>query len=630
MNKTMQLVSDWQAIHEKIKAHTWAQASMSRLKQETDAWIAIYEDDAERVAGWGHHYFCDECFAALIFDPEKRTEHRCSGCGKLRDAQEANDAWCYIHRSTASSMLFHAAILHQLDGNPSYMAYIRKVLRFYSDHYGTFGARTPPGQEGMFCGTDLCDAVAVIWMLHGMELVKEQFTAEELRYYKEKFFIPEADFLIRKVGCTPNIICWMKAAAGMIGLFFNERIWCERAGDGEYGIKRKLEEGLLPEGFWYEASFHYHFYCAEGLTYYYAFCKIYDYAFPELEDAVLRMYRYPVKYAFSNGAFPNPNDGWPLLSFGKYAHQYEWIRNVYDELPFRYALAQCYERSGTGDGEGGANRLLFGQDWSGEQFAFSTAGTAEGVDSGLPDGLSRVDKDICFALLQSGEAAVFLKYGYVLREHSHADMMNFELYLRDETVSRDISNSGYGSELFREWQRKTIAHNSLMVDRQNQPNRPMGRVVKFQPENNLFHGAADEVYPGLGFARKLQLFPDRLLDEFTVQPAGDHQDSHEFDWLFHCSGELQSSLTFVRAEPPGDADGYQLMLETACCRTDEAWELHWILPDKTVTLRMEGAPGTTIYRFKGYEHQLDLVRWGVMVRRQGKSASFKASYHFSL
>ncbi|UVI32805.1 heparinase II/III family protein [Paenibacillus spongiae] len=627
MNVTMRLVEDWQAVREKIKSHSWAEQIVNQIKPQTDWWAAHYEDDPARVAGWGHHYFCDKCFASLIFDPEKPNEHRCSGCGQLREAQEADDAWCYIYRSTVGSQVFHAAVLYNIYEDPAYLAFIRKVLAFYCDHYGTFQVRTPPGQEGMFSGTDLTDAVTVIAMLKGLELVKEELTGEELETYKHRFFLPEAAFLIEKVGCTPNIICWMKAAAGMIGLFFNERIWCERAAEGEYGIKKKLSDGLLPEGFWYEASFHYHFYCADGLTYYLAFCKLYGYDFPEMEDALLRMYRYPVRYAFPNGEFPNPNDGWPLLSFDNYAHQYEWIRQIQDEAPFRYALAHCY-RTSAADGKtaniGGIDRLLFGREWGGVKLA-------EGhLDRYLPDGKSTFDPDIYFGLLQSGEASVFLKYGFVLRGHSHADIMNIEIFLQDEVISRDISNSGYGSDLFREWQRKTVAHNSVMVDKQTQPNRPTGQMVAFDQEQNSCFASAKDVYPGIDFARRLQLFPDRLEDEFEVQASGDDQDEHVIDWLFHCSGEVESKLAFAKSAQPGDADGYQLMLDVSRCDTDEDWEVSWRLPDKTLTLHMAGSPGTSVYLFRGYEHRLDRTRWGVLVRRTGRSTSFNAVHRFAV
>jgi hypothetical protein len=513
------------------------------------------------------------------------------------------------------------------------MDFIRKVLSFYSEHLEILKVRTPAGFEGRFSGINLTDAVAICWMLNGMELVREQFTVTELERYKHRFFLPMAEFLHHKTGGTPNICCWMKSALGMIGLFFDEREWCLRAADGEEGIERQLAEGLLPQGFWYESSFHYHFYCAEGLTYYAAFCELYDYDFSGFTGSIRKMYRYPLEYAFPNGQFPSPNDGWPFRSFANYAHQYEWIRNIYDEEPFRYALAQCYDEAEHAemrkDGDFGANigglpRLLFGTNWRKEL----EENNSNSINSYQPQKQSRYDKDIHYCMLQNEQTSVFLKYGFVIREHSHADVMNFELFVQDQLLSRDISNSGYGSDLFREWQRKSIAHNTVMVDQLNQPNRPHGRLLSFDAERNHCQVEADEVYPGVTFGRELQLLPDSLQDIFTVRTIGSDDQSHTFDWFFHCSGELICDLPMQPVQRPGEADGYQLMQEVKCCSIERNWEMTWVLPDKKLTLSMAGCPGTTVYTFKGYEHRSDLLRWGVMVRRTGREAAFKAEYRF--
>lgn len=635
MIQTKRLVNDWQAIRNKLDVFPWAEHIARQLKSDTDQWIVHYQDDPSRIAGWGHHYFCNLCSSALVFDPSKPNEHYCGECGALRQDEDVNEAWCATYRSTACTHVFRAAVLYNLHSDPTYLDYIRKVLNFYCDHFESFKVRTPPGFEGQFSGINLSDAVAVCWMLNGLELVREQLTETELERYKHRLFLPMADFLHKKSGGTPNISIWMKSALGMIGLFFHEREWCQRAADGEEGIKRKLADGLLPQGFWYESSFVYHFLCADGLTYYAAFCELYEYEFPELTQAVRMMYRYPSQYAFPNGLFPSPNDGWPLTSFRNYAHQYEWIRNIYDEPPFRYALAHGYdefEPNGTDENTentaniGGIPRLLFGTNWRSEWEAYER----DHGESITPLRLSLYDEDIHYCMLQNEQASVFLKYGFVIKGHSHADVMNFELFLQDELISRDISNSGYGSDLFREWQRKSIAHNTVIVDRHNQPNRPPGQMLAFDATNNSCKVAADNVYPNLTFTRYLHLCPDRLIDEFTVTSTEGKSEEHTFDWLFHCSGELQCDFPMQSTQPPGEEDGYQLMLDVQSCTTDDDWEVSWLLPNKKLTLAMTGSPGTTVYLFKGYEHRADLQRWGVMVRRTGSTATFQAEYRFAV
>lgn len=631
-SSNMRLVRDWEAIRDKIKRYDWAAAIHDQTKKETDWWVANYADDVSRTSGWMHNYFCDKCFAHLIFDKTKPTEHVCSQCGSQRLTDEVIEAWNCSYRGASCTQVFHAAVMYRIHGDPAYMTYIRKVLNFLADNLNDFTNRGPAGFEGRFNGINLSDAVDICSILNGMEIVREEFTEDELIKYKTLFFMPMAHFMNVTPGGTPNIACWMKSALGMTGLFFGEHELCRLAAEGFEGFREVMFTGLLPSGFWYESSFHYHYYCAAGLTYYAAFCAVYDYDFPEFTDAIRKMYRYAIDYVFPNGLLPSPNDGWPLRTFANYAHQYEWIQNAFDEPAYRFALSECYvplENGAKATHEahpplGGVPRLLFGTDWVAERERYELA---HGV-SIAPRLESCMDEHIHYVMLQNVQASVFLKYGYVIREHSHADIMNFELYANGRLLSRDISNSGYGSDLFKEWQRKAIAHNTVMVDRENQPNRPAGKMVAFDAYGNSCSVEAADVYPGVNYARSLQLLDDRLVDQFAITQTDDSRE-RTFDWLFHCSGEIESNLPFAPAEQPGNADGYQLMQDMQSCQVDGNFEISWVLPDHKLTLAMKGEPGSTVYIFRGFEHRSDLLRWGVMVRRTGTSAVYEAAYHFA-
>jgi hypothetical protein len=624
------LIQDWQLVRDKLDQYSWAKQIVDQYKAETDWWVTHYKDDASHIAGWGHHYFCSTCSVGLTFDKAKPNEHRCSNCNNLRQDADVQEAWYASYRSTACKEVFHAAVLYQLYQDPAYMHFIRNVLSFLSSNFTAFEVHTDPNFKGKFAGINLMDAISVIWLLNGMELVKEQFTEEELETYKTNFFFPMADFLTTAKGGTPNISSWMRAAAGMVGLFFHEHEWCRRAAYGFEGLRENLSTGLLKEGCWYESSFHYHYYTAESLTYYTVFCKLYNYSFPELTEAVEKMYLYPLRFVFPNGLLPSPNDGWPYRRFADYAQQYEWIRNVFDHPSLRFILSQCYEDSvpsssdfsGVKPGMGDLSRLLFGTDWKAE--------INERMPATLPSRTSNYDADIHYALLENERATVFFKYGFVIAEHSHSDLMNYELFLENDLISRDISNSGYGMDLFRDWQRRSIAHNTVIVDQTTQPNRPAGKMLEFNAETNSCSATADDVYPGLTYTRSLQLQNDGLRDTFTVEPTGQATSAtvHTFDWLFHGSGELHHQLSMTSTAPPGQSDGYQLMQNVQCFSPEANWELSWVLPDKQLTLHMQYEPGDTVYIFKGYEHRLDLMRWGVMVRRQGVSAKFEAEFGF--
>lgn len=621
------LVADWNAVRAKIDAEPWAAGLVRQLRPKADQWIEHYQDDVNRIAGWGHNYFCESCMSALVFDAASPESHKCSGCGRMNSSPAINEAWNSSYRSNACSLVFEAAIWYRLYGDDQYLAYIVKVLDFLSDNYEAFRVNVHKPFVGKFTGLNLTDAVVINKLLLGMELVREELTEERLHRYYKGFFAPMAEFFVTTHGGTPNISCWMRGAAGMIGLFFGEHKWCEAAANGYEGINGWLEEGVLPQGFWYESSFHYHMYCAEALTYYYAFCELYDYSYPELKDNLLRMYRYPVRFAFPDGTFPSPNDGWPDRSFYHYAHQYEWIRRAHDEPAFRFALAKAHASSENAKAPaGGISRLLFGRDWAEEWERLP----AEDQAAGRTPDTSLHDPDIHYAMLRNRNANVFFKYGSIIREHSHADVMNFELFAHGDYLSRDIANAGYGTSLFRNWQRRSIAHNTIMVDKQTQPHRPRGRVLSYDPEANRIVAAAADVYPGVDYKRSLQLLEDRLLDVFTAKDSlGDRVvEAHTFDWFFHASGEIEHELALEPAQAPGESEGYQMMEDVSRLSTNDDVSLRWKYRGKTLTLQVKGSPDTEVYLFRGREHVEDALRWGVMLRRTGKQTVYEAEYRW--
>ena len=121
-----------------------------------------------------------------------------------------------------------------------------------------------------------------------------------------------------------------------------------------------------------------------------------------------------------------------------------------------------------------------------------------------------------------------------------------------------------------------------------------------------------------------------MLDVFQAKESlGDRYiESHTFDWFFHASGELAHDLPAVPAERPGDSEGYQMMEDVVRAETDGDVVLRWTYRGKTLTLTVKGFPGTEVYLFRGREHAEDSLRWGVMLRRRGRSAIFEASYRF--
>lgn len=615
---------EWETIRQTIAHSPWAEAVYRHIRAKTEGWIAHYEDGPDRVAGWGHNYFCGRCFVRIPFRANERGVHRCAACGHDNEGAAFDEAWNYLYRDETHKTVFYAAVLHRLDGDERYVHFIRKVLRLYSEHYEQFRVNVKSGLVGKLAGLDLSDAVGVIWLLQGLQLIKEQFSDAELDVYKRRLFLPEAEMFLDHSDRIHNIPCWMLCAAAMVGMFFGEEAPLQRALYGEFGLERQLREGLTREGFWLEGSFHYHFYCAEPFAYLLGFARIYGVELSALREQAKRMYTYPVEMAFRNGRFPNPNDGWPLVAFSSYAGQYEWMNMACggdDRLEHALSLSygEHYVPSFISGGmcestpNGWVQRLLFGKD--------------EYRRGAAPRLASRCDADTQFCMLRRGELEVFMKFGFHVRSHSHPDAMNIEIGWGRDIVSYDISNSGYGAALCGEWQRRTISHNTVVVDGRDHEARRKGGVEWFDEAENRCRVRSNDVYGGVDFVRELAVDDGQLEDTFEVISG----ETHQYDWMFHCAGELEHAFAAERTEsPPGSDNGYQHLLNVRTYATDGNWEVRWRLPDKQVILRMEGCPGTRIYLFEGYEYAADHIRSGVLVRRTAATTVYRANYRFDV
>ncbi|NQX63518.1 heparinase II/III family protein [Paenibacillus qinlingensis] len=610
-------VQDWQAVQEKIRTEAWAKTVYDTLVETTEWWVTHYADDPRRITGWGHNYFCEACGSRIDFEREAPHVNSCGSCGHVNKGARFDQAWNYLYRDEAHKHVFYAGVLYQLTGDERYPAYIRSVLSFYCDHYEQLQVDVPAGYVGKIAGINLCDAVGMIWLLQGMEMIKETFSTAELQHYKSHLFNPQVELLEKLCKSIHNITCWMKAAVGMTGMFFGDSSYVERALEGPFGLLQQLQQGVTAEGFWYEGSFHYHFYCVEPFTYFLLFARMYEVTCNGMEEIVKRMYVFPAELVFDNGVFPNPNDGWPNIALTHYAGQYEYANRLFPDPAFEYALSRsygAYYRQTMAYGgmienspEGWVQRLLFGKgEYAGEEMLR--------VTTNYPA------SQICS--LRAGKTALFMKYGLNTRSHAHPDVMNIELFDADYLWSHDISSNGYGSFLFLEWQRKTIAHNTVVVDGVDQVYSERGMIEQFEPERNRIRAKAKEVYPGVDYARDIQLQEGCISDTFEVITA----DEHQTDWLFHCQGRMETAFETQPCSPIGSEFGYQHLMNLRVCTTSDSWSIRWIMGERTLTLRMEGCIGTDVYVFEGYEDTTAKKRSGVLVRRQGCGAAYRAVY----
>lgn len=604
---------DWESVKDKIENKQWAKDLHEQIKMDTDKFIEIYDDDASKTAGWGHNFHCDHCSGRLEFNISSPNEHKCTVCGKINTGLKKDNAWTASYRSRTCSMIYNAGVLYNLEKDESYPAFARKVLDFFADNYDEFTAESPAKRfEGKLTGINLSDATSMIQVIFGLDMLRDCFSQEEMDKWHEKLFVPQADMYDQFSNKIYNIPAWMKAAEGIIGIFFDDKELIDRAFYSRFGIMDQMRRGVTKEGMWFEYSPHYHFYCAHPITYLVYFAKKYGLDIPdskELYGYLEKLYMYPIKNMFRNGYLPNPGDGWPEIHIDNYKNQLEYAANILDNEEIKQVLGTFYHDEKE---KSSVARLLFNPGYESD---------------GLPVFGSQNNEDSFNAILKNDETEVFIKTGITTFSHTHPDVMTIELCFYNDLVSYDLSSNGYSTKIFGEWQKKSISHNTVVLDMMDQKYEPVGEgiwpegIVEYYDENRI-KAKSKNVYECCDYTRDLSIDGPTLYDEFTIKGV----EQYTIDWLFYCEGKLSCKYETEKCGPLGDKEGYQHLFNIRRFVTDDNWQVTFELEDKTINVSMKGEPGTEVYLFESYTFDFNTTRPGILVRRQGSETAFRTKY----
>jgi len=602
----------WNEVKSKISQYGWASDIYEKMKADVSEFIDGYHDDASRTAGWGHNYHCDKCAGRLKFDINSPHEHVCSVCGEVNTGSKKDNAWTASYRGRTFGTIYNAGILYSLEKDDKYPLFVKNALDFFSENYDSFTAESPAKRfEGKLTGINLSDAVNIIQCLMGMDMMRESFDEGDLERWHRDLFAPQAEMYDQFSNKIYNIPAWMKAAEGMVGLFFNDRAITDRAVYSRFGLLDQMRRGVTEEGMWFEYSPHYHYYCAHPITYFMYFARRFDLEIPEtdeLYDYLEKLYMFPIKNMFRNGLLPNPSDGWPDVHIKRYKRQIEYAALILGNEYLKQVLGTCY-----GEGESSVpERLLFNPGYK---------------DKGLPRFGSQNNEDSFCAILRNENTEVYLKTGVKTISHAHPDVMTIEMAFFGDVVSCDLGSNGYSTRIFQEWQHKTISHNTVILDRKDQKYEPVGEgiwpegIVEQFDENHI-RAKSKNVYECCDYTRDISIDGAMVKDEFLVKGV----EEYNIEWLFYCKGEIGCSHETTDVESLGDTEGYQHLFGIRKFSGDKDWSIDFEMEDKVLKLEFKGYPGTDVFLVNSYTTDFNSTRPGVIVRRKGSEALFSAKY----
>lgn len=603
------------------------QAMISQMQTEVDSFFKNFHDDPVLTSEWGHYYFCNDDGGRLIFDLNNPKSHICEVCGKNFTDEVYDGVWTYFYRNEAVLTALKAAVLYKRFEDEKYLNILKTIISFYADNYTKFKIHDKARNVfdnysdmtwgcGRIMPQGLNESIIAIRLINALEIVKDKLDKTYLDYLYQKMFKEMFYLLKPQVDQIHNIRCWNNSAIGIIGLFFNDKEMIDFAFNGEFNINRQLREGVTKDHFWYEGSIHYNFFTLEGVTNLLVFAKVYDYPFEE-EKIVEKMFVEAYHYAFSNQYFPNPNDGWPSINLKTYSYIYhmavkcfgydsevsEILKNILNDKNARTTLplSKPYYF---------ANEISYEHLVLNTDFIYDTYQKVKQLTKNYQ--LSQ------FGMLRNDHFNLFMKYGLNGPSHAHPDLMNIELTHNSYLVTRDMSNPGYQSRLYKEWFKMTLSHNTVVTDFKNMTKVSPSEEVKYT--DKTIEAYSKDVYAGVDYNRKVTLEENGFTDTFVVNS----RECHNYDYVFHLEKEFElvSKLSLEKAEIGSDQFGYQFLMNVNRIK-DFDGILTFKRFDEEFTFNITELEEKEVFIMESYDNPVNHKRITLIIRQKEQNAKFE-------
>lgn len=499
-------------------------AVVAALQAQVDHFMSYWQDDTAQLGGWLHDYYCDADGAELTFDITRPHFIQCPVCGRIYTDEARDNAWVGLLRKEAVQTLGTTVLLYHVTGAEKNLAQARQLLFFYAEHYVAFPthiksrrvdyalyeqlrAKRPvlPDAEKLFepetylknisivgpgkmLSQGLDDAVALIQMALATYFLADALDDAERDYLNAHLFVPAKNYLECQQFAVHNITLWREVAIQVLNLVTGAS--AEFSLDRELGIFDHLRLGLTADSWWYEGSFHYDFYVAEALTYLTLMMRCYHVTDARLEQALAQMLTFPITCAFADGTLPNPNDGWPNITLATY-------EGVYDKACLSYPadknFAALHAAVSARKNNNEAAAPMAGLSDFGHVLGLLLLAEKNNVPAFTADTSSANFPSSHLKILQNEHLKTVIKYGVLTTNHAHCDTLSYEFYLAGRLICKDLSNSGYGSKLSSAWYQTALAHNTLLINGdQNLHQLYTVTVTENSPEN--FEVVTDQLY----------------------------------------------------------------------------------------------------------------------------------------
>lgn len=452
-------------------------SAMEALRREAEAAKAIRYEIGPRERGqWAHYYYCPKDGAALVFEWERPTRHRCPECGEVYAGEPYDSCWTTIAHNRIGRAAFHASLLNAVRPDPGLAAAAKGILLAYSAYYAGYEIHgdIPYNGPGKLFAQTLDEAHWIQDVAAAYAFLRGEWSDEEEERVRRGLLEPCARFLVaHKEKQIHNHAVLITSAISALGLLLGDEGVRTAGMDGEFGLRDQMRRGIFSDGLWYEGNIQYHAYALHALT---AFALVAEGTHWDLwtDQSLKAMFDYPLDWVQPDGTMPSFNDAGPNDSIGKYASLYEVAYGVYGDGIYGSFLNAAYGLPSVR--RDSANALLFGRELG--------AAEENGPDA-LLEACCRpvVRPESGLSKLAGREGwQVTVKHSKYGGEHDHLDRLGLSVCLGSVPLFVDPGTTAYGVPAHYGWFKHTFSHNTATLNGADQPPRD-GRLVRFEEKD---------------------------------------------------------------------------------------------------------------------------------------------------
>ncbi|MBE7559630.1 heparinase II/III family protein [bacterium] len=591
----------------------WARQWRAELLESADAALSATLFLPDQGAGWSHDYVCARDGRPLV--GKSPTAHECPECGAVYSGGYYDLAYlCHVHAENGRRAQ-DLAVAWALSRQRKYAEAARDLLVAYARKYPSWPQHTVrPGRDlsigGKMYAQTLSEAAGILPFVAAYDTTYQSgvYSDEDRRLIENQWFREAARVIRGRNSGRSNWQTWHNAALLWIGYALDDARLVERALDGDWGVRRQLEESIDADGFWYEGSLTYHVYALRALVHSAEAAHFHGVNLWE-HPKLVRMFLAPIELAWPNGRLPALNDA--ARSDGR------------PDTVFRSAFADLCRVAARRTGRIEI-RLPYSRQQPGEAAVFYTPENQPPQTVRPP--LASVNFPAQGVVqLRGGRdpgSAVMLDYGPHGGGHGHFDKLQLLAYIGGRERLIDPGTVRYSLPVHGGWYRQTLAHNTVVVDGESQ-RATEGQLLRMDRTElgDWARAAADMAYAGVRMDRTVFLGPEFLVDIYRIDAA----NSHTYDLAYHITGRLRCSAGLPDATIPLPSEAsraYGYLTDLRAGRVDGAWMAE--IADETGLLRLSGAPepGTVLCAALGPGYSPAESVPVLFVRRVGRTLTF--------